>query len=649
MDMKILNIFKKSYWVSLLSQTGETGKPTNIDYPDSYDSSWLVYRCVKTIAENVAKTNFHLYRLKNNKVIEIDQHPVLDLIYNPNSITTGFEFLEMTQTCLEIFGNAYWYKVRGGNRIQQLWIMRPDWVSIRMDEQGNIVSYEYKLGTETKVIEANDVIHFKNPNPKSSLYGLSPIKPAIDIISNLVFATRWNKNFFQNNARPDYWLISKSKLEKDEKEELKNSIRSEYGGVKNAHKFGFLTGEIEIKEMNQSMREMEFSKLTESAIQQILASFGIGKSIIGMQGMNRAEAESQIYSFMAFTIEPKIKRLVERINEFLLPEYGDDLYLDYDDPTPENREAKILEYKSAIESGWMTINEVRELEGLQPIKEASKKEEEFQKKMKIKILKGRKNLKTKIKLKNEIIEIIKTQRELAKKLKFTQEQKEAIWKQHDELLDKDEKLFKTFVIKLFKDQEKRFLEELKLEKDKSNLLNWNGEVDLFVSLSIPVFTNIVERRGQRASNFIGMTFQVNQKVKDYISDKAFKFADQVNTTTQNKLREALKEGVEQGEGIPQLRTRVNEVFAERTKYEAERIARTEIIDAHNHADLLAYRQSNVVSHKEWLAEMDNRTSEICQKLNGEVVLLNENFSDGSDAPPAHVNCRSTILPIIKDF
>jgi SPP1 gp7 family putative phage head morphogenesis protein len=146
-----------------------------------------------------------------------------------------------------------------------------------------------------------------------------------------------------------------------------------------------------------------------------------------------------------------------------------------------------------------------------------------------------------------------------------------------------------------------------------------------------------------------MTFQVNQKVKDYISDKAFKFADQVNTTTQNKLRDALKEGVEQGEGIPQLRARVNEVFAERTKYEAERIARTEIIDAHNHADLLAYRQSNVVSHKEWLAEMDNRTSEICQNLNGQVVLLNENFSDGSDAPPAHVNCRSTILPIIKDF
>jgi len=51
-----------------------------------------------------------------------------------------------------------------------------------------------------------------------------------------------------------------------------------------------------------------------------------------------------------------------------VPEFGDNLHLGFEDPTPENREAIVKEYESALKNNWMLINEVRDKEGLSPIK-----------------------------------------------------------------------------------------------------------------------------------------------------------------------------------------------------------------------------------------------------------------------------------------
>ena len=624
-----------------------------------------------------------MLRLRGDKVNEVENSPILDLLTKPNQTSSGFDFLELTQTYLELAGNAYWLKVRNktGNKIQQLWILRPDWVTIRFDEEGNPAKYVYRVGANVNEFDVKDIIHFKETNPKSSVYGLAVVKPALDIISNLVYSTRWNKNFFYNNARPDFWIISKSKIDKEEKEELKRKMTSEYGGVKNAHKFGFLEGDAEIKEMSNSMRDMEFTKLTEEMIVQILGAFGVGKSIVGIEGMNRAEAEAQIYTFLSLTVEPKVKKMANKINEFLVSEFGEDLYLDYDDPTPEDRQKVLNEYQTGLQNGYLAINEVRENEGLLPVdggwdilipfsltplgsadnptpptdakkigtinvKDYKKfKEDKWNKEMKKKILQGKKNFKENIEIKKQLVKVLTKQVEMIKSLK---DRKSEIWKEHDRRLKQDEKLFKAFTTKILRGQEERVKNSLKgISKDPYTNINWDDEIELFAKISVPLYTDIIKRRGEYASSLIGTIFQMNPKVANYIQDKSFKFATQVNQTTENALRDTLKEGYEAGEGIPQLTSRVAEVFDNREKWESERIARTETIEAHNQADIMAYEQSGVIAKKEWLAEPD--ACEICQALDSEQVLLAEDFSTGDDSPPAHPNCKCAILPVLEDF
>jgi len=62
-----------------------------------------------------------------------------------------------------------------------------------------------------------------------------------------------------------------------------------------------------------------------------------------------------------------MKDLVGILNQFLVPEFGDDLILDFVDPSPEDVKQKLEIYKSGYEGGWITQNEIRAKEGLLPI------------------------------------------------------------------------------------------------------------------------------------------------------------------------------------------------------------------------------------------------------------------------------------------
>lgn len=81
---------------------------------------------------------------------------------------------------------------------------------------------------------------------------------------------------------------------------------------------------------------------------------------------------------------------------------------------------------------------------------------------------------------------------------------------------------------------------------------------------------------------------------------------------------------------------------------AYRIARTELSFAYNRGQLEAVRQAIESgwlpgqAKKVWLTAPDDRLCDICESLDGEERDLDEPFSIGEDAPPAHPNCRCSV-------
>ncbi len=143
----------------------------------------------------------------------------------------------------------------------------------------------------------------------------------------------------------------------------------------------------------------------------------------------------------------------------------------------------------------------------------------------------------------------------------------------------------------------------------------------------------------------------NPAVQEIINNQAIKLADDVNTHTQDRIRDELKASLSNGEGIDQAQKRIEHIFDVADKARTERIARTEIIRATNSGAMFTYKEANL-EEKEWISTRDADVRDKHQ-IDGEKVGINEKFSNGlmfpgdpDGSPDNTVNCRCTISGVV---
>lgn len=150
---------------------------------------------------------------------------------------------------------------------------------------------------------------------------------------------------------------------------------------------------------------------------------------------------------------------------------------------------------------------------------------------------------------------------------------------------------------------------------------------------------------------IGIDFDVKDpRVQRIVTEKLRKFSFEVNQETNRLLRDQFVEAIQGGESIPKIRKRVEKVFGFNSRVRADRIARTEVIGAHNAGVMEGMVASGVVETKKWLATRDARTRQHHRDIDGEVVKVDKKFSNGLMFPgdwrgalDEFINCRCTMV------
>lgn len=116
----------------------------------------------------------------------------------------------------------------------------------------------------------------------------------------------------------------------------------------------------------------------------------------------------------------------------------------------------------------------------------------------------------------------------------------------------------------------------------------------------------------------------------------------------DKLAQTVKQeivnGMIQGINLKTMTKRVSERFETAKKNDVERLLRTEVNYVLNQATLDGYKEAGIEKY-EFSATLDNRTSQICSELHGEVFEIKK-IAVGLNYPPMHPRCRSTTIPII---
>ena len=178
---------------------------------------------------------------------------------------------------------------------------------------------------------------------------------------------------------------------------------------------------------------------------------------------------------------------------------------------------------------------------------------------------------------------------------------------------------------------------------------WMDEADILYAILLPLITKIAVETGKRAAVGIGVSWGlVNDAVVEWARTYAAEEVTHVTTATMRMVQDKVTDWIGSGEPLKELEKQLLPEFG---AVRAKRIAVTEVTNAYAGGNLEAFKKSGVVDGKEWrTAGMD--VCPICMGLDGQQQPLEAPFFseyDGSlyDRPPAHVNCRCWIQPVVN--
>jgi HK97 family phage portal protein len=295
------------------------------DLARAYTCAVWAYRCIKLRADAVAGVPLVLLDRSGAQIVE---HPLLTLLRDANPFTMNLgDLLRATEAAYNIWGAAYWLKVRQpGRRNAIRWLvwLNPQTVEPLTDPVRGITGYRQTVGAQRREYAPEDVIVFRNFDPCDDLGGLSPLAVALSEVNAELNAARYVAAFFANDARPAGLLTTDQALPEADIERVRSWWQRLFLGAGNKWRTGIVGGGLKWQTISFPPSNLALAELRAEDRRSICAVFGVPPGMAGAwEATTYATAREQKASFYEDTILPQLEYLAETLNCSLLPHYPD--------------------------------------------------------------------------------------------------------------------------------------------------------------------------------------------------------------------------------------------------------------------------------------------------------------------------------------
>jgi len=614
----------------------------------------ITYKAIDRIGEAVSMYEPQVKKANGDVYAN---HPLYNLIDKPNNIQgNGSDFLHLWAMLNEVYGETFWYMPKGETtgRPKEVILLNPPQVQLHFDDNAEVDGYILHKNNGHQVpLDVDEVVHDKRANIFNPHRGMSILERASTYVDIEIKSTDFTMNYLANAASPS-GVMSLPNMAVETFKQFTQQWRENYEGPQNAGKTAFIRGgEANFTAVGSTLKDIDQKVTREMAKEDVLLMFGVPKGILGgsgEKGLGRNELEPLEYIFAKYTIEPRLRRL-DRIFEQVSSNFGREgrVNVTHESTIPDNHE-HILARQEKGTNVWMTINEARELDGLEPIPDGDK--------LMPKVAPVVQQLEPSTK---KIV--IKKQPSKAEQLaKANAEQEEF----RTALVDKNstyEKKMKRTIAKHSTQQRDKVIDNINATERAYEewLFSVKEESELLASLLAPIIVELMEAQSEDVANFItGELLTITPEIRRKVEASILEIAGVYTKDTLTAIEQTLTEGTTAGESLSKLKKRVEQVYSDATGYRAERIARTESLRASNNTAELVYKQ-NGYSRVEWFTNpgacefcrtFDGTQREIGGKYiaQGDVITGDEggqlriDYSD-VNVPPLHPNCTCSLIPV----
>lgn len=544
--------------------------------------------------------------------------------------------------------------------------------------------YSWKNPRSSPIRFEPDEVAYNMLNKRShELYGFSPVQSIQQVLELLIQSTRYNKDFFRNNAFPD-GMISLPGANAESMKQFKEMWLQQVKGK--PHKLIWHNTDAKFNAFNASNKDMEWLEGQKWYFHLVFGAFGVSPVEAGFhENVNMGNTAGQERVTIRNAIKPFLQVLEDTINKFIMPEL-----LQEEFPKlcfrfqPIDHGADITEFDQAmreLQSGTLTINEWRIKQGRPVIEGGDEPSNLAAQRQAQQALNNNPNN-----------AIVNNNSENKKKTKIFEEldietpieitNKETILEPGEDIIEvsDDYASFYKNTILDWKAKTLKALEEIPVEKKFDTEVH--KEFGAFLSklmngINSAVFLKVirkfikkgmvagVESVEEETSTDIGFTFSMNERLKALEGQEinGYKLPDGkvwpgikgATKKLQFEILKSVEESVKNKEGRKEMTDKIVKIFDGSSKAQAERIARTETTRFINEGKLASYQEIGM-KYKSWDAVMDTRTSDIDQRLHNkyqsEPIPIDEMFVDEVTGkqfmyPPSHPNCRCVISGKMK--
>jgi len=337
-----------------------------------------VYSCVRILSEAVASLPLHFYEYSGDgSKAKAINHPLYFLLHDePNPEMSSYTFREVLMTHLLLWGNAYAQIIRNGKgEVIALYPLMPDRMNVDRDEKGQIY-YEYHMSTDdaptmkgsTVKLAAYDVLHIPGLG-FDGLVGYSPIAMAKNAIGMAIACEEYGAKFFANGAAPSGVLEHPGTLKDPTR--VRESWTQTFGGSSNSNKVAVLEEGMKYTPISISPEQAQFLETRKFQINEIARIFRVPPHMVGdLEKSSFSNIEQQSLEFVKYTLDPWVSRWEQAMVRSLLSAEEKKKYFikfNVDGLLRGDYQSRMNGYAVARQNGWMSANDIRELENLDKI------------------------------------------------------------------------------------------------------------------------------------------------------------------------------------------------------------------------------------------------------------------------------------------
>lgn len=350
---------------------------------------WVRHRLQLTTSENLGDCVKSMHSA-SIRVDILEQHPVLDLLAQPNPRMNGMTLIELTIVSLMFTGRCYWWIWDGvKDRPYDLFYLPAHRVREQPDnvllDKGYMVAPPSHVGGPDIPIPAKWMIYFYHPDPSDPMRALAPIRACMQNVRVGEAITTSQESTFNNGLypglavitgdiiAPDKTNLGKAQLETFQRNEIRTRLEQFHRSPMKHNRVLIMDRAIDdIKFLNglkpHEMSWLESSEYNRDCIWRVV---GTPRVIAGdINDANRATALVADEAFIGNVLNPRTTMLSHVMNDQLLPLYNtnnEDLIMWIEECISADRDMRLKELDLMVKNRAIIIDDMRSELGEPPL------------------------------------------------------------------------------------------------------------------------------------------------------------------------------------------------------------------------------------------------------------------------------------------